>query len=436
MAPLVCVYAFLAVAFAAPGSRVVLATRAGSAHWLLGLFEPASLDGLARGPLAGPVFYAGLWICLLCYAGLVLRSRDLPARLVLALIAGLHLLFFLAPPLLSQDVFSYIAYARIGAEHGLSPYTTPPLAIAHDPAAMFAGSKWAPSVYGPAFTLATYPLAPLRLATSFWILKAVAALASLAIVAVVYLLCKRLGCDPKRGALIVGANPIVLVHVVAGAHNEALVVLCVCVSLLLLARARPLASGGLGAVGAAMKASAALVLCFVALAAVRGDAPTWISSSRRAGFQTVGRLVAGAAMVALACVALAVLFFGNRWLDAFAALGANQAITSHLSIPAATATALGAIFSHSPAGLHPATRLIAGCVFVATFSLCLWRTWRGADPIGMAGWTTLCLLLATAWLVPWYMLWLLPLVAVSQSKRLFWASLALSGWCLAIAIPF
>ena len=54
------------------------------------------------------------------------------------------------------------------------------------------------------------------------------------------------------------------------------------------------------------------------------------------------------------------------------------------------------------------------------------RTRRGADAVAMAGWATLALLLATAWLVPWYIAWLLPLacwgafmVVNGEMERLF-----------------
>jgi hypothetical protein len=42
---------------------------------------------------------------------------------------------------------------------------------------------------------------------------------------------------------------------------------------------------------------------------------------------------------------------------------------------------------------------------------------------------------ASAWLVPWYALWLLPLAAVARNRRLLWASAALCAWMLPIAVP-
>jgi hypothetical protein len=63
------------------------------------------------------------------------------------------------------------------------------------------------------------------------------------------------------------------------------------------------------------------------------------------------------------------------------------------------------------------------------------RTWRGANPIRMAGWATLALLIASAWLVPWYALWLLPLAALAADRRLELATAALCAWMLVIAVP-
>jgi hypothetical protein len=89
----------------------------------------------------------------------------------------------------------------------------------------FAGSKDAVSVYGPLFTLPTYALAPLGVAGAYWVLKLVAAAASLGVVRLVWLGAERLGRDPRAPALLVGLSPLVLAHVVSAAHNEALVML-------------------------------------------------------------------------------------------------------------------------------------------------------------------------------------------------------------------
>jgi len=45
----------------------------------------------------------------------------------------------------------------------------------------------------------------------------------------------------------------------------------------------------------------------------------------------------------------------------------------------------------------------------------------------MAGWASLALLLCSAWLVPWYLAWLLPLAALGRSRPLVAATVVLTA---------
>jgi hypothetical protein len=420
LAALCLLYVALAVLPAAPGSNLVLAVQhgGGSPGWLLGPLRFAGLDG-ASGPLAGPLFYAGLWLALALYAVVLLRATDVSRRLALWAIVGLHVLFLLAPPLLSQDVFSYIAYARLGVEHSLDPYTHAPVDIPGDAVYPYAGSRGAESVYGPAFTLLTYPLAPLGVPAAFWILKALAALASLGIVALVWRAAERLRRDPLPAALFVGLNPLLLVHDVAGAHNETLVVLLTTAGLAAWAAGSPRAASAWATGAAGLKASAGLVVPFL-IAGARGR---WR-----------GPLIAAVA-AGLGIVVLALAGFGTNALDALGVLSSNQDRSSSWSFPYKTAQLLGALLPGDRVDYRGATRAVYGLAFGAVLLWLLVRTWRGADPIRMAGWATLAILVASAWLVPWYVLWLLPLAALAGDRRLTWATVALCAWMLPIAIP-
>jgi alpha-1,6-mannosyltransferase len=396
----------------------VLATAGGSPGWLLGPLRFAGASG-ANGPLAGPLFYASMWLALLLYAVVILRAAQVSRRTAVWAIVGLHALFLLAPPLLSQDVFSYIAYARLGVEHGLDPYTHSPLDIPGDPVFRFAGSKGAESVYGPAFTLLTYPLSGLGVAGAFWVLKAVAALASLGIVAFVWRGAQLLGRDPVAPALVVGLNPHLLVHDVAGAHNETLVVLVTIAGVVAFLAGRQRAGSAIATGAAGLKASAGLVVPYLVAAA----RPRWRGAL----------LAALAAAVGIAVLALA--GFGTHALDALGLLSSNQDRSSRWSFPYKTAQLLGAVLPGDRIDYRDAVRAVYGAAFAGVFLSTLWRTWRGADPVRMAGWATLAILVASAWLVPWYVLWLLPLAALAGDRRLWWATLALCAWMLPIAIP-
>jgi hypothetical protein len=103
-------------------------------------------------------------------------------------------------------------------------------------------------------------------------------------------------------------------------------------------------------------------------------------------------------------------------------------VASH-SIPAETARLVG--ISGTPRWWRHA--FVAG--FLAVLVLALWRTARGADWRVTAGWATLALLVSTAWLLPWYAIWVLPLAAVSGNRRLRVATLVFSAYAVLIHLP-
>jgi hypothetical protein len=123
----------------------------------------------------------------------------------------------------------------------------------------------------------------------------------------------------------------------------------------------------------------------------------------------------------------AYLGFGWNWLDVFALAGENQGQTSHMSIPI-TAARL--------AGLDPdAARIAALALYAGLVALLLIRAHRGGDWLRAAAWASAGLLLATAWLLPWYLLWPLPLAALSRDRALELLLLALTAYQLGARIP-
>ncbi|HEU4461422.1 MAG TPA: polyprenol phosphomannose-dependent alpha 1,6 mannosyltransferase MptB [Solirubrobacterales bacterium] len=318
--------------------------------------------------------------------------------------------FALAPVLLSHDVYSYVDYARLGVRHGLEPYVHPPLAAPQDPA--FAKVTWteATSAYGPLFTLATYPLAWLPVGVAVAVLKAVAALSVLGVAAIASRLASPRGIDPLRAAAFVALNPLVLVHVVGGAHNDGLMMLLAMLAVAAVLNGRELTAGGAVAAAIATKAAAAFLAPFALL-----------GSGRRI------RLLAGATGAGLAIAIAAQLAFGWDWLHGFGLAGENQSRTSYMSLPITAARLTG---------LDPdAVRLAAAILFAAAIAYLLVWTWRGADWVRAAAWAALALLLATAWLLPWYLIWVLPLAAISRDRPLQLLTLGLTAYQLGARIP-
>jgi Glycosyltransferase family 87 len=318
--------------------------------------------------------------------------------------------FAILPPLLSHDVYSYLDYARLGARHGLDPYVNAPAAAPSDPA--FAHVTWpeTTSAYGALFTLASYPLAWLPLGVAAHVLKGASAAAVLALAMLVARLAPARGLDPLRAAAFVALNPLVLVHVIGGPHNDAFAVLLVTLGVAGVLTARE-ALGGASLVAAiAVKASAAVAAPFALL-----------GSGRKSRL-----LAAAAGALALTTIA-AWLGFGWHWLHAFSLAGENQGHTSHLSLPTTTARIVGLGDNATRAAFATAYALLV-------IYLLVW-THRGGDWLRAAAWATTGLLLATAWLLPWYLLWPLPLAALSRDRALKLLLLILTAYQLGARIP-
>jgi alpha-1,6-mannosyltransferase len=367
-----------------------------------------------------------MWVGFGAYLGVLAWAPRLGRRLIWGAIVIAVVVFACLPPLLSHDVYSYVDYARLGALHSLDPYVHPPAAFPADPA--FAHVTWphTTSAYGPLFTLATYPLAALPVGVAVYALKAISAAAVLALAVLVARLAPARGVDPLRAAAFVALNPLVLVHVVGGPHNDALAILLMMLGVTGILTARETSAGAALVAAVAIKASATVTAPFALLATVKPQ-PTGRNPRYLNGFRPVGRLLVGIG-VGVALVGLgAYIGFGWHWLDAFVLAGENQGQTSHMSIPITMARLTG---------LNPdVTRIAALTLFATLVTYLLIWTYRGNDWLRAAAWATTGLLLATAWLLPWYLLWPLPLTALSRDRPLKLLLLALTAYQLGARIP-
>ncbi len=164
-----------------------------------GVLFPSWMAGPLHGVLGGPLHqligrhgfsanfsyaFSALFIVMLAAYGVVLATaRMLSMRAIAIAIAAMYLVMLLSPPLELSDLFNYLGYARLGALHGLNPYTHVIAAEQYDPVSLFASWHHWSSPYGPLFTLLTYPLGGLSLSGSYWAMKVMLVLFSAGFVA-------------------------------------------------------------------------------------------------------------------------------------------------------------------------------------------------------------------------------------------------------------
>ncbi len=412
------------------------------------------LPGLTRDTNHLKYLFSGAMA--LMYLSYVVGLRFVPrlrARWALAALLAVHLVFLLSAPLSLTDVFNYVNYGRMEVVHGLNPYTTIPILEPHnDPSYDLSNWHQLLSPYGPLFTMITFLVVPLGVAASFWVLKALIAAASLGTLALVWKCARLLGRDPVAAIVLVGLNPIVLVWGLGGDHNDFLMLFFMVLGFYLLLRDRdrrlagtaeptradptplqhspsvslgerirgwllPLSALEIGAgaafvVAAAIKASGGVLIPVVLAGLLR--------TPRRLAQVLIGMALAGV-VVGLASL----IAFGLHIPD----LSTQSSLVTNVSVPNLIGLALGA--GGETETLH---KVLTGVLIVSLLACCI-QAWRRGSSITASGWASVALLVTLSWVLPWYVLWVLPLAALSTSRRLRATALVLGVYLIVAWAP-
>lgn len=401
---------FVSLVAATPGSPFspVLPPGAGPSgplRWLAGL---VGLDTLAPNALAA-VGVAAVALAAGAFA-LVLRAAwrgGLSARAVVGLVLVGHALVLTLPLLFSRDVYSYAIQGRIAAVHHANPYVATPADFPADPLSAYVGPKWldAPAVYGPLWIQVSAAIVRVvhGLAATVAAFRVLAAGASLATLGVISRLAAALRPERRAFALAAfGLNPVVLFQSVGSGHNDLLVALAVAGALALLVARRPLGATAVLALGALVKATAAVPL-LLALVAVAARAPRG------------RRLRALAPHVGLA-VGIGLALAGPFLNRTDPTLGMLE-LATHEGWLAPSRLFRRALDAVSGGTLGVVPRVVFPLVLLGALGLIGRAVARRADagPIGEGAawaWGLLALMLLGPVLLPWYVTWALPLVVL------------------------
>jgi hypothetical protein len=376
------------------------------------------------GPISwiGPDIHLGGVIALftimcVCYTTLVRFGSQLSARVIVAGVVTLHVIMALAPPLMTTDVFSYLMYGRMDAIYRINPYVHGPYAVRYDTYFNLVGAKWyaTPTAYGPLFTGLSALMGHLKLEAATLTYKLLTVACSLLAIGGTARAAQRLGRDVGRTVLIMGLNPVLIVYAVGGSHNDMLMMAALCWSVAALVGHRARTAGGLLTTAIAVKLTAGILLPF-ALAARRGPA----GRTRLGGHQW--RLLAGAVLVLLAVGVISTALFGSGPLHLLRTLEVIQSNGGRQSIPGFICWGLG--FGDLSHGIVVGLQAI-DVITIVWLIVAVRR--HQIDWITATGWAIVALLATSTFLLPWYVVWLLPFAALSDSRALRLTTIALTA---------
>ncbi|POX43823.1 polyprenol phosphomannose-dependent alpha 1,6 mannosyltransferase MptB [Streptomyces sp. Ru72] len=188
------------------------------------LVSPES--GRAALGLVGVYFGVVLLIAAWALLGRVLRGPEPPSpRALLLVLATWSAPLLLAPPLFSRDVYSYLAQGAMVHAH-LDVYAYGPAQLG-GPLADEVAPVWRDTAapYGPVFLVVASALSGLtrgELPAGLLGMRLVALLGVALMAFALPRLARHCGADPAAALWLGALNPLVLLHLVAGAHNDAI----------------------------------------------------------------------------------------------------------------------------------------------------------------------------------------------------------------------
>jgi alpha-1,6-mannosyltransferase len=352
--------------------------------------------------------------------------------------------FWLAPlllsaPVFSRDTYSYLAQGAL-LRDGFDPYVVGPIENPNsllDDVSPIWTTTTAP--YGPAFILIAKFVTMIvgNNVVEGTMLLRLCMLPGLALLIwATPRIARHIGANSAAALWICVLNPLVIIHLMGGVHNEMLMVGLMMAAIALTFGGRPIIGVGFIATAVAVKATAGIALPFMVW--------VWMRRLRDTrGYRPVPAFAfATAASVAIFGAVFAVLSLlagvGLGWLTA---LAGSVKIINWLTLPTAAANLINAIGGLlMPVNFYAVlevTRIIGIAIIAISLPLLWWR-FRRTDRDALTG-ITLALGVVVLFVpaaLPWYYTWPLAVLSTLWQSRAAIALIAgFSTWIMVIFKP-
>jgi alpha-1,6-mannosyltransferase len=396
--------------------------------WFFGVSDWPSTTLMLPGVVA---VYGGMVLFVRVWFGLfqTLRARPGVSIRPLAWMLVLWTLPLLAvAPLFSRDVFSYAAQGEMMSHH-INPYHYGPGTLGSGPYVSPVDSLWlnTPAPYGPLFLMLAGWSASLSLhhALITVLLLRLQAVAGVALIAYcVPKLARSFGRDPGPAFVLAVLNPLTLLALVGGAHNDAIMVGLLLAGVTAARSRRPVWGVVLCALAASIKVPAAIGIVYVG----------WDWAGSGASARQRARALVRAGLITVAVMGLLSLVSGLGW-GWIANLGTPGTVRSWM----APATGFGLLISGTAhvlgigvgiGGVLTFTRAV-GLLGAAAVALYCLRHRERLGMLGALGITMMMFVLLGPVVQPWYLTWGIIIMAPVVTGRMLYLILGLS-----MAVPF
>ncbi len=433
--------------------KVVLLGFAGSALLALGSFgagAPPVYDPVKRTPVIAVLrdgvgeraalafVYVGLAVLGMAWLHLGRSLRrdedgtDTSRLLKIAILWGAPLV--LCVPLFSRDLYAYAAQAQI-AHAGLDPYSVGPVSLP-GPFLDEISGMWVdtPAPYGPLWLGLGRALATVtgdRVVTTVLAMRLLAVAGVLLTAKYLPRLARKAGGDPRTAVWLGIANPLALVHFVAGGHNDALMIGLLIAGLTIAIEATEERWVALGVVlcsaAVLVKAPAGVAVVFLA----------WVWAKRLPGRWALANACVRTGAVALATIAVltGMTGLGFGWIHQ---LNASGQVITWVSVPTGLAMVVEVVRG-IPNFVTYQDPVISAFRLVGQFAtaLVLLRLWFRAGRQGWvraAGLSLLVVVFLGPVVQPWYVLWGLTILAATRIDRRTWLIAAGGSFWLSMMI--